>query len=268
MSEPAERISAYGAGGTATAFEGFANSLSGLARAQRPGQQKQDGKDASQQFAGLVKNGNNGDSLSLSPEAKEQLRKLKQRDAEVRAHEAAHLAAAGQYASGGPQFEYQQGPDGRQYAIGGHVDIDVSSVPGDPEATEEKAEQVRRAAMAPGSPSAQDSKVAASAARMAAQAKIDKSQEKAEEAEDGLSGAGEVNGELSGKTADRAARAYSRVGSFFAGNSMTADMNQASQYGNPQAGMTQGIQAYSMSALSGALPEGYSRRGAILAMAV
>ncbi|MFA5019420.1 MAG: putative metalloprotease CJM1_0395 family protein, partial [Methylobacter sp.] len=48
---------------------------------------------------------------------------LKQRDAEVKAHEAAHLAAAGGIATGGASFDYQQGPDGIQYAIGGEVSI-------------------------------------------------------------------------------------------------------------------------------------------------
>ncbi len=41
---------------------------------------------------------------------------LKQRDAEVKAHEAAHMAASGGFATGGASFEYQQGPDGVQYA--------------------------------------------------------------------------------------------------------------------------------------------------------
>ncbi len=74
------------------------------------------------------------DRLSLSPEAQQQLRELKQRDAEVRAHERAHMAAGGAHVTGGPEYVYQKGPDGRQYAIGGHVSIDASSVPGDPEA--------------------------------------------------------------------------------------------------------------------------------------
>jgi len=47
------------------------------------------------------------------------LRELKARDAEVRAHELKHLASAGQYASGGIVYDYQTGPDGRLYAVGG-----------------------------------------------------------------------------------------------------------------------------------------------------
>jgi hypothetical protein len=98
---------------------------------------------------------------------------LKQRDAEVKAHEAAHMAAAGSIATGGASFEYQQGPDGVQYAIGGEVNIDTSSVPGDPAATLRKADTIRRAALAPAEPSGPDIQVAASATAMAAQAQAE-----------------------------------------------------------------------------------------------
>lgn len=125
------------------------------------------------------------DSLRLSPEARSQLRELKQRDAEVRAHERAHTAAGGEHVTGGASYTYQKGPDGRQYAIGGHVAIDASAVPGDPEATEEKARQVRRAALAPGEPSGQDQQVAAKAAAMEAEARVEaRSGEKGENGEE------------------------------------------------------------------------------------
>jgi hypothetical protein len=101
------------------------------------------------------------------------LSELKQRDSQVRTHEAAHMAAAGGIASGGPSFEYQQGPDGIQYAIGGEVNIDTSPVPGDPAATLRKADTIRRAALAPADPSGPDMQVAASAAAMAAQAQVE-----------------------------------------------------------------------------------------------
>lgn len=110
------------------------------------------------------------DSLTLSPEAQSQLRELRQRDAEVRSHEQAHLAAGGPHVTGGASYTYQKGPDGRQYAIGGQVSIDASAVPGDPEATKGKARQVRRAALAPGAPSGQDQQVAIKAARLEAEA--------------------------------------------------------------------------------------------------
>ncbi len=98
----------------------------------------------------------------LSPEELKQLTELKARDREVRAHEAAHQAVGGQYA-GAISYTFQRGPDGAQYAVGGEVPIDVSPVPGDPQATIEKMRVVRAAAMAPAEPSGQDRAVAAEA---------------------------------------------------------------------------------------------------------
>ncbi len=109
----------------------------------------------------------------LTEEEQQQVTELKDRDREVRAHEQAHLTAAGPYATGGPSYEYQEGPDGRRYAIGGEVGIDTSPVSGDPEATIEKAQQVRAAALAPASPSAQDQRIAATATQMEAQARME-----------------------------------------------------------------------------------------------
>ena len=107
----------------------------------------------------------------LSADEKRELDKLKARDREVRAHEAAHKAAAGSLARGGAQFETETGPDGRRYAVGGEVSIDTSRVPGDPEATLHKAQTIRRAANAPVQPSAQDRAVAAQETRMEAEAR-------------------------------------------------------------------------------------------------
>lgn len=112
---------------------------------------------------------------------------LKARDREVRAHEQAHAAVGGQYA-GSPTYTFQQGPDGKKYAVGGEVSIDTSKVPDDPEATLQKAEIVRAAALAPAEPSAQDLRVAASATQMATEAKQDIAKETAEEIKE----AGEV----------------------------------------------------------------------------
>ncbi len=99
----------------------------------------------------------------LTEEEQTQVKEMRDRDREVRTHEQAHKNAAGPYAKGGPSFEYQQGPDGRRYAVGGHVNIDTSEVSGDPQATIQKMQVVRRAALAPGEPSEQDRKVAAEA---------------------------------------------------------------------------------------------------------
>lgn len=122
--------------------------------------------------------------LELSDEERQLLKELRARDAEVRAHEQAHLAAAGPYANGAPTFEFQTGPDGRQYAVGGEVSIDSSPVPGDPEATARKAQTIKRAALAPSDPSAQDRQVAAQAAQLEAQARQQVKAEKAEEKEE------------------------------------------------------------------------------------
>ncbi len=116
------------------------------------------------------------DETELSVQERQLLEELRQRDAEVRAHEQAHIAAGGQHVRGGANYTYQTGPDGRQYAVGGEVSIDVSPVPGNPELTEQKAQTVRRAALAPAAPSAQDIKVAASASQMEAEARLAKLQ--------------------------------------------------------------------------------------------
>ncbi len=106
----------------------------------------------------------------LPPEDRRMIEELKQRDLEVRTHEQAHIAAGGQYVTSAASYTYQYGPDGKSYAVGGEVSIDVSPVPGDPEKTQEKAKVVRRAAMAPANPSGQDMQVAARATQMEAEA--------------------------------------------------------------------------------------------------
>jgi hypothetical protein len=110
------------------------------------------------------------DGKPLTPDQEKQVRELEKRDREVKAHEAAHQAAAGGQARGGAAFEYRSGPDGKSYAVGGHVDIDVSPVSGNPQATLEKARTAQRAALAPADPSGQDRSVAAAAVQMAAEA--------------------------------------------------------------------------------------------------
>jgi hypothetical protein len=102
--------------------------------------------------------------------AQRALESLRQRDQEVRLHEQAHLLAAGPYAQGAPSYTYQTGPDGQRYAVGGEVPIDLSAVPGDPQATLQKALTIRRAALAPTDPSETDQAVAAQATALAAQA--------------------------------------------------------------------------------------------------
>lgn len=102
----------------------------------------------------------------LTEEEQKQIDKLKARDREVKTHEQAHIAAGGSYVKGGATYDYQTGPDGKQYAVGGSVNIDTSPVDGDPEATIAKAQVVIKAALAPAEPSGQDQKVASAARQM------------------------------------------------------------------------------------------------------
>lgn len=99
-----------------------------------------------------------------------QIAELASRDQAVRAHEQAHAAVGGSYA-GAPSYTYSRGPDGKRYAVGGEVGIDVAVVPNDPAATLAKMEIVLRAALAPAAPSAQDLRVAAQAQAQMVQAR-------------------------------------------------------------------------------------------------
>jgi len=137
------------------------------------------------------------DSLSLSPAGKEiakqqkssavtqekvanqklltdeelvKLTELKQRDTEVRTHEQAHLSAAGAYAAGGASFSYTTGPNGKRYATGGEVPIDIAKE-SSPAATILKMQTVRRAALAPANPSSTDRAIAAQASAKELQAR-------------------------------------------------------------------------------------------------
>ncbi len=112
-------------------------------------------------------------TTGLTPKEEKEVKKLKRQDAAVRAHEQAHLAAGGGLVRGGASFEYERGPDGKQYAKSGEVNIDISPVKGDPQATILKMQKVRRAAMAPADPSGQDRAVAAKATRTEAKARAE-----------------------------------------------------------------------------------------------
>lgn len=111
----------------------------------------------------------NSKTQGLSPQQLAEIQQLKNRDSDVRAHEMAHLSVAGRYATGGASFTYQTGPDGARYAIGGEVPIDISSE-STPEATIQKMETIKKAALAPADPSSADRRIAAEAAAKELQA--------------------------------------------------------------------------------------------------
>jgi len=120
----------------------------------------------------------------LSQEEQAAVRKLKARDTQVRAHEAAHLAAAGGLAISGATFTFQRGPDGVNYAIGGEVSIDVS--PGrTPDETIQRARTIQAAALAPADPSGQDLAVAAQARQMEMEARAEQTREQLDARTDG-----------------------------------------------------------------------------------
>lgn len=119
--------------------------------------------------------GPDGEPLDLAEVA--QLAELKKADTAVRAHEQAHLAAAGGLAKGGASFAYQRGPDGRNYAVAGEVQIDTSKG-ATPEETVAKMMRVRAAALAPANPSPQDRKVAQAAAVTMSEARLELNTEK------------------------------------------------------------------------------------------
>lgn len=119
----------------------------------------------------------NGDELSDKEQA--ELDELKKRDQEVKTHEKAHQSAGGQYASA-PVYEYKKGPDGKDYAVGGHVNIDTSEE-SDPDKTIQKMRIVIKAAKAPAEPSGQDMKVAAEAQQTLNEAQMEKAKQQQEE---------------------------------------------------------------------------------------
>ena len=121
----------------------------------------------------------NGKQQGQETAEQRELTELKKRDAEVKAHEAAHAAVGGQLASA-PSYSFEVGPDGQQYAVAGEVQIDLSPVPGDPQATIIKMQQVKSAALAPAEPSAADRQVAAEAARRITEAQAELAKEYAQ----------------------------------------------------------------------------------------
>ncbi len=89
------------------------------------------------------------------------------RDAEVRRHEAAHMAVLGGLAGGPVVYKTVRDAHGRSQAVGAELKVDLAEVPGNPRETLRKARRIQMAATAPGSPSAADTRVAAEARRLA-----------------------------------------------------------------------------------------------------
>lgn len=136
-------------------------------------------KTAAGQTAGKASatdKGRQGGVQTLTPEQKDVVSKLAARDTAVRAHEAAHQAAAGGL-GGAASFTYETGPDGKRYAVGGEVPVSLRGGR-TPQETIANAQTVRSAALAPADPSPQDLAVAAQASQMEAQAREEIAQDR------------------------------------------------------------------------------------------
>jgi hypothetical protein len=114
---------------------------------------------------------NNNNSLSAAEQS--EVQKLQEIDKRVKAHEQAHLSAGAGLISGGASYNYTMGPDGKIYAVGGEVKIDISPIADNPRATIQKMEKVISAALAPVDPSSQDRAVAANASQIELSAEME-----------------------------------------------------------------------------------------------
>lgn len=126
-------------------------------------------KKASEKTAD-TKNSKEKSSKELTSQQQQEISKLKESDAEVKAHEQAHLSAAAGLRTSAPSYQYQTGPDGKKYAVAGEVNISFSQT-GDPKKDLQMAETLKAAALAPANPSGQDMAVAKQADEMIQQDK-------------------------------------------------------------------------------------------------
>lgn len=181
------RAAAQGSETESAGFGGDAVSVNLSAEAQAAGGGRESGNGTRDESEDDKATRDDPTKVSLNPEQdlsqeeQEQLDQMKETDRKVRAHEAAHMAAGGGYTSPA-SFEYDTGPDGQQYAIGGEVQIDSSPVPGDPQATIAKMDVVIRAALAPSDPSPQDRAVATEAQQKKMEALAELQQQRGAEA--------------------------------------------------------------------------------------
>lgn len=179
VQNPSDESDLENAPSTTRASSDYTISLSEDAQGLLADEQQSDAAQQTDPFTAEVEesettdNAENSDEESneqgLTEEEQSEVEDMKARDEEVRVHEQAHASVGGQYA-GSPSYSYEQGPDGKRYITDGEVQIDVSTIPGDPQATIEKMKQVYRAALAPAEPSSADRSVANEAQQNIAEA--------------------------------------------------------------------------------------------------
>jgi len=88
------------------------------------------------------------------------LEKFKSKDQEVRSHEQIHATIG--HTTTPISYNYQEGPDGKMYAVGGSVRLDTS-IPQDPNAASYKLDQIKKAAAGPADSSGADSMIVSAA---------------------------------------------------------------------------------------------------------
>lgn len=126
-------------------------------------QKTKDTEDTKQTEKTTAKN-----DAEFSQAEKEQIADLKSRDAEVKAHEQAHRAAAAGINASAANYTYEVGPDGNRYAVAGEVSISFREG-SSPEQNIQNAKAMKAAALAPAQPSGQDLSVARHADQLVAQ---------------------------------------------------------------------------------------------------
>lgn len=85
------------------------------------------------------------------------LEKFKSKDSDIRTHEQIHASIG--HTTTPISYNYQEGPDGKMYAVGGSVRLDTS-IPDDPKAAAFKLELLQKAATGPSHISGADGSIA------------------------------------------------------------------------------------------------------------
>ena len=88
------------------------------------------------------------------------LDKFKQTDLSIRSHEQAHATIG--HTTSPISYTYQEGPDGKLYAVGGSVHLDTS-IPDDPKAAQYKLDNIKKAASGVSDESGADSAIVTAA---------------------------------------------------------------------------------------------------------
>ena len=153
----------------------------------------------------------------LSLEEQRIVTELQAADTNVRAHEAAHMAAGGGLTSPA-SYTYERGPDNKMYAVAGEVGISTGEG-NTPQESLNKAQTIRRAALAPADPSPQDLKVAAQAASMEMSARAQIMQEKMAQNSQNTNNSNETSGDAGNSVGNSAENSNVNSTENYAGNS-------------------------------------------------